>query len=348
MRSDMVAIFGHYAEGTGRVDGQIQRTRIVIEELRARLAPDRVIAVDTGQLSARPLSTWWALREAAAKSADLIMMPGPRGLRWLYPEYLRWQRQRGYRIHYLAIGGWLPRFLQERPLDRDRLQACTGIYVQTARMVRELSALGLSNVHLLPNFRSFPLARPTSGQSSGALKAVFLSRLLPEKGPELAIKAARSINKRSGDEVVNLDLWGPVQKGQEQWFAAMRRNAGPGVQFRGQLEPDHIWSTLPNYDVMLFPTYYPGEAFPGVLVDAFIAGIPVIASDWQDNPELIRHGVDGLLFRSRDVDDLTAKMQWVLERPDRLAQMKSRAAARAPQYHVDHIIPPLLRQMGLD
>jgi hypothetical protein len=125
-RSNTVAIFGHYAEGTGRVDGQIQRTRIVIEELKARLGGDRVTAVDTGQLAARPIATWWAVRNAATACDDLVMMPGARGLRWLFPEYLRWQRRRGYRIHYLAVGGWLPRFLRERPRDRDRLIACAG------------------------------------------------------------------------------------------------------------------------------------------------------------------------------------------------------------------------------
>jgi glycosyltransferase involved in cell wall biosynthesis len=86
-----------------------------------------------------------------------------------------------------------------------------------------------------------------------------------------------------------LDLWGPVERGQERWFAALREASGPTIRFGGRLEPDEIWKVLPQYDVMLFPTYYAGEAFPGVFVDAFVAGIPVIASDWQDNPELIRH-----------------------------------------------------------
>jgi glycosyltransferase involved in cell wall biosynthesis len=347
VRRDMVALFGHYAEGTGRVDGQIQRTRIVIEEFRARLGSDRVTAVDTGQLAARPSSTWWAVRNAAAACDDLVMMPGARGLRWLFPEYLRWQRRRGYRIHYLAVGGWLPRFLRERPQYCDRLQACAGIYVQTQRMVRELSALGVSNVHLLPNFRYFPPERPISGERAGVLRAVFFSRLLREKGPEMAVNAVQMINQALGDAAVQLDLWGPVQRGQERWFSELTKSEGPNIRFCGHLEPDRIGTTLAEYDVMLFPTWYSGEGFPGVIVDAFIAGIPIIASDWQDNPELIRHKEDGLLFRSKDVDDLIAKIEWALERPDDLARMKKAAAARAKQYHVDEIIPPLLRQMGL-
>jgi len=98
---------------------------------------------------------------------------------------------------------------------------------------------------------------------------------------------------------------------------------------------------------MLFPSYYSGEAFPGVLLDAMIAGIPVVASDWQDNGEFVEHGRTGLLCAARDVNALTDAVRWSVEHPDEVMRMKHESALRADAYHVDEVIPRLLDRLGL-
>lgn len=39
-----------------------------------------------------------------------------------------------------------------------------------------------------------------------------------------------------------------------------------------------------------------------------MAGLPIVASDWKYNKELVIDGVTGLLFKPRDIDELVNKL----------------------------------------
>ena len=122
----------------------------------------------------------------------------------------------------------------------------------------------------------------------------------------------------------------------------------PGVSYRGELEQELVIDRLGTYDAMLFPTWYRGEGFPGAVVDAYAAGIPVIASDWHDNAEVIAHLKTGVIFETGSVEQLIASIRLLLDQPEQLQQMKRAAAKEAARYHVDAVIPPLFSQLGID
>ena len=61
---------------------------------------------------------------------------------------------------------------------------------------------------------------------------------------------------------------------------------------------------LKNYDALLFPTYYEGEGFAGTIIDAFAAGLPVIASDWKYNSEIIKQGITGMITKTHSISEL--------------------------------------------
>lgn len=342
----VVGVFAHFAAGTKRVDGQIYRSRLVLSELQARLGTGQVDGVDTGHIVRRPIGTLWRCRKICRRCSDIVIMPNTRGLRWLLPLYLRWQKRYGFRIHFFAVGGWLPVFLRDRPQDVKRLRSCAGIYVQTRRMFDELSNLGVKNLELLPNFRNFATDRQPSTELGNPFRLVYMSRILPEKGPQLAIQAVVEINRQFEETRLVLDLWGPIQKGQEQWFQDTLGDLS-AIRYCGVVAPEKIPETLASYDAMLFPTFYSGEGFPGAILDAQIAGLPIIASDWLDNAEFVEVGRTGLLFESRNVSDLKEKIVWMLENPNQVLAMKKMALLSSAQFHVDKIFPPLLRKMGL-
>lgn len=344
-----LVVIGHFAFGTDKIDGQIHRTRLVFEQLEMRLGDRIVRAVDSGFLSTKPLSTIFNLWRALRDASDVIIMPGARGLRWLFPIVLWHKGRNGRRIHYFVVGGWLPSKVATNRLLMRRLQMCNGIYVQTTRMLRELRDFGLANVYLMPNFRDFSLDRETSAGGGLPFRLVFLSRVVPSKGPHMAISAVRRINEASSGpgKVVLLDIYGPIQAGHQKWFAEVMASAGSAVKYLGTLEPEGIPATLKTYDAMVFPTSYLGEGFPGVLLDAMIAGIPVVASDWQDNPEIVDEGRTGLLFRTGDDAMLEDRIRWLVEHPDEVVIMKREAAARAAEFHVDKVLPPALLRMGV-
>jgi glycosyltransferase involved in cell wall biosynthesis len=52
---------------------------------------------------------------------------------------------------------------------------------------------------------------------------------------------------------------------------------------------------LSNYDLLLFPTRYFTEGLPGSIVDAYFAGLPVIATKWKHAEEFVIHGKTGYI-----------------------------------------------------
>jgi len=64
-----------------------------------------------------------------------------------------------------------------------------------------------------------------------------------------------------------------------------------------------------------------------VIVEAYAAGTPVVASAGGAATELVEHQRTGLLVRPGDADDLVAQVEWLLARPESHNSMRSAARA---------------------
>lgn len=76
---------------------------------------------------------------------------------------------------------------------------------------------------------------------------------------------------------------------------------------------------LPTANCFLFPSWY--EGFSGALVEAMMAGIPIIASDIPMNLEAVEDQHSALVFPVGDVQAFTRQMQWAIRNPDRMKTM---------------------------
>src|SRR5262249_44958372 len=72
---------------------------------------------------------------------------------------------------------------------------------------------------------------------------------------------------------------------------------------------------------------YAGLGLTGTLREALAVETPVIASDLQGNPELVRDGQTGLLFAPRDVTALAAAMARMIDETT-LAETTARAGRK--------------------
>lgn len=70
-----------------------------------------------------------------------------------------------------------------------------------------------------------------------------------------------------------------------------------------------------NTDIFVFPTYYPNECFPLVLLEAMQQGLPCISTVEGGIPAIIEDGKTGLLVKRQDADDLANKIAWTIEHP---------------------------------
>ena len=74
---------------------------------------------------------------------------------------------------------------------------------------------------------------------------------------------------------------------------------------------DSPMSYMPFFDLVILPTYE--ETFGLVAAEAMIMGVPVIGSNAGGVPEIISHGNNGLLFETKNIYDLSKKIDMIFE-----------------------------------
>lgn len=113
---------------------------------------------------------------------------------------------------------------------------------------------------------------------------------------------------------------GPEARGLQE--RATKLNCGRSVCFAGQRED--IPDLLDAMDIFVFPSHY--EGLPGALLEAMIAGLPVIATPVDGNAELIRNEVTGLFVPPHDSESLANCLVGLLSDPDRRHTLGSAAS----------------------
>lgn len=120
-----------------------------------------------------------------------------------------------------------------------------------------------------------PAPRPPAPKRPGELRAVFLSRITGKKNLAGALEMLAGVR---GD--VHLTIYGPADDG-DYWEACRARMATlpPGVraEYGGTLRPGQVADALASHHVLLLPTL--GENFGHVILEALVAGVPVLTSD---------------------------------------------------------------------
>jgi glycosyltransferase involved in cell wall biosynthesis len=103
---------------------------------------------------------------------------------------------------------------------------------------------------------------------------------------------------------------------------ASELNCTESVCFAGQR--DDVPDLLDAMDIFVFPSHY--EGLPGALLEAMIAGLPIITTPVNGNSELIENGVTGLFVSSHNSQELANSLNFILS--DSKCQQKLGTKAR--------------------
>lgn len=215
-------------------------------------------------------------------------------------------------VHYIVIGGWLSDYIKRSNfLIKNAIKNIFHVYVETQKMRMKLLEQNIvSNV--LPNFKEFKLLEPNDilkhkSNNPHLFRFVFMSRVEKTKGILEAISALNQVAASNSKLNFELDVFGKLGPDFElEFHNSIRCNSSDNlkINYLGFINQPEIQNELLFYDFFLFPTYYKGEGFPGCLVDALSSGLPVIASDWKYNSEIIIPDHNGFLFCHNNLESL--------------------------------------------
>ena len=89
----------------------------------------------------------------------------------------------------------------------------------------------------------------------------------------------------------------------------------PGIEWRGQQPPHEVQALMREASVLVVPSEWP-EPFGLVVVEAFAAGLPVIANRVGGIPEIVRDGATGWLVSPGHERELAARLRWTFLHPE--------------------------------
>ena len=82
------------------------------------------------------------------------------------------------------------------------------------------------------------------------------------------------------------------------------------------------------------PSLWP-EPFPMTILESFGSGTPVVASKVGGIPEIVRDGVNGMLFEPGDSEKLSTILTELSENEENLRRLSEGAAESARQYYIE-------------
>lgn len=345
-----VIFVGWVNQGKPPVDGETAKNQHLIAALRKYC---RVTVLDFYQKNRHPwvfLQALWAF--VSQPKATIIFSTSAKNVYGILKLFKVVGLRRNI-IHWV-IGGAFADNVQKGIFRADVFGFARHTLVESPFMAEQLEACGIKGVRQLPNFKPisyYPTIKtpPSGGWGTRGCAFVFLSRIMPEKGCDYILEAARQLNSQGLTERFSIDFYGKIDDGYIPAFETALASL-PNVHYAGYLDLTQPagYDRLAEYDVMLFPTYWKGEGFAGVFIDAFIAGLPLIASDWAHNRQFLREGETALFIPVHDVQPLARRMRECIEGQVDVLRMKNYCQAEAAKYSIDHVITPgLLKEIDL-
>ncbi len=153
---------------------------------------------------------------------------------------------------------------------------------------------------------------------------LFMGRLSPEKRVELLISAYKNLKKSLRKRNIKLVIAGGTNS-TDGYIHNVKELSGDDedILFPGYVTGIIKEELLSNALLFVLPSYL--EGFPIVLLEAMSYGLCCLASDISPHREAIKPGSTGLLFDSNRTSDLERKLEFLINNPEIIAEIRQKS-----------------------
>lgn len=325
----------------GAIGGQAEKTRILHDFLNKAY---EVVEVDIFQMS--PIQVLIAIGRVFLECDRIVVILASPGYFKIQSYLLFCKKLTGAEIYEFAIGGIRYEYLADRKRRIRREEKIKKIYVESTHMVHEYQKLGLNNAVYVPNFKVMDsLHMVNRPERTDGLRLCTFSRIDRYKGVDTAIDIVDAVYEKKHIKV-DLDIIGPIDKKYEQDFRKLLANVDKDrVHYIGSIPGKEAVDVLREYDVMLFPTHWETEGFPGSFIDAMAAGLPILATNKDNFHDIIMNQYNGWLIDEWDINGYVEKIAELAADPESLTQMRRNAVAEAEKYTAENALSKVLADL---
>lgn len=329
-----VIFVGWVNQGRAPVDGETTKNQYIIAELKKY---SKVIVLDFYEKRKHPwvyLQALWAV--IIQSHATIVFSTSASNIYGVLKWFKKLKIHRNV-VHWV-IGGTLGDKVKNGVFNSDVIGYAKHTLVESPLMLRQLEDCNVKGVIHVPNFKRIDYL-PQISAPQNILRFVFLSRIMAEKGCNEILAAAKLLNEWGLQKQYIVDFYGKVADDYKTTFEEGLSKL-PNVKYQDFLDmrKEEGYDRLATYDMLLFPTYWKGEGFAGIFIDAFVSGLPLIITDWAHNRQFVKEGETGLFIPVQDAKALAQKMKDCIEGQYDIWKMKQYCQIEAKKYDVSRIV----------
>lgn len=331
-----VTIIGNNGSGAPLSDGGRIKLRLFRDLLVREGISVNIIELDGWKK--HPIGLIASIRKSVRKGDTILIMGGPKGCRVVIPLVCFFNKKRRARAVFCLLGvGTLDAVIKGLPEeDVSRFLKCEDFFgLHDEKMGRRLQSLdavipeneqlvtvyrnfyGLNNLCMIRNFRDVEI-QPRDYKTQGVFRIVFFARVCASKGIFDLLDAVSLLIDQGFD--IELSIYGELQFDEEEG-RRFQDFLDERVIYKGTIASSESISTLATFDLFCLPTRYYGEGTPGSLIEAFIAGTPVLISSYSQSSLFVPSKEYGLVFEIGNTADLIEKLRYAYNNWQELAQM---------------------------
>ncbi len=311
-------------DSANRVAGDEHEIAVLFAGQRVAVFAEHELGVTSGRLHTAgldPRAVWRLWRLVRRTRPDVVVAHGAESL-----KYAVFARGRNRQVVCHSIGVVSPKAQQgashalHRALLR-RADLVIAVSNAVAQQLHDLFGVGGDRLQVIPNGREpSAFAATLHAPTDAAPGLLFVGHLTATKRPEVFVEVVSMLRRRGCpvDAVMVGD--GPLED------ALARPAVAAGVALMGRRSD--VASFLTAADVFVFPSIAEGEGMPGVLIEAGLAGVPVVATDVPGVRDVIVDGETGRVVQVDDVAGLADAVEELLRAPVLRAAMGASARVR--------------------
>jgi glycosyltransferase involved in cell wall biosynthesis len=279
------------------------------------------------------------------EKVDVIVSQGTTSLHGAIANYL-FRKPVILCLHYFAYN---EQFLLGRnvlaPLFRMielfSIRHCSVVVASNERLKAEALACGAKSVQIIPNFVNTAeidqigdkdTMRGKLGLDKTASVILFVGRLHPVKNIDLLLKAFSYLDSSKNCVLVILGN-GPEERRLNDLAISLGIN--DRVRFEGFKPKKTVLEFMKASDVLALPSLVEGQ--PRVLLEAWASELPIVASKVRGIDNLVKDGVDGLLFPLPSVELFSEAITNALTN-ETASSLRLNGKKRVAEYSVENIL----------